>query len=88
MGAGSSVNPPAQSPANSEGGQEAPSGAPTIVALDDVSFNRPVSIGDVLALTAKVVYTGANESELGTQDAASTPSLEAVFQVCTVRVRV
>jgi hypothetical protein len=29
-------------------------GAPTVFALDDVSFGRPVSIGDVLSFTAQV----------------------------------
>ncbi|EKX47623.1 hypothetical protein GUITHDRAFT_106611 [Guillardia theta CCMP2712] len=53
-------------------------GAPTVLALDDVSFARPVSIGDVVKFRADVVYTGSNESILmGNQH----PGLSCIFQV-------
>jgi len=45
-----------------ESGGEDHGGFPTLVAMDDVSFNRPVNVGDVVSLNARVVYTGANEA--------------------------
>eukprot|EP00286_Rhodomonas_abbreviata_P009326 CAMPEP_0181326384 /NCGR_PEP_ID=MMETSP1101-20121128/21466_1 /TAXON_ID=46948 /ORGANISM="Rhodomonas abbreviata, Strain Caron Lab Isolate" /LENGTH=320 /DNA_ID=CAMNT_0023434827 /DNA_START=81 /DNA_END=1040 /DNA_ORIENTATION=+ len=35
-------------------------GAPTVFSLDDVSFSKPVKIGDVICFSSAVVYTGAH----------------------------
>ena len=36
-------------------------GAPTVIAIDDVTFSKPISIGDVVIFTSHVTYTGNNE---------------------------
>eukprot|EP00277_Geminigera_cryophila_P005025 CAMPEP_0179430590 /NCGR_PEP_ID=MMETSP0799-20121207/15698_1 /TAXON_ID=46947 /ORGANISM="Geminigera cryophila, Strain CCMP2564" /LENGTH=339 /DNA_ID=CAMNT_0021207109 /DNA_START=654 /DNA_END=1673 /DNA_ORIENTATION=- len=55
-------------------------GAPTVIAVDDISFSKPVSIGDVVIFTSKVVYTGSNE--LLVQQSNKYPNaISCVFQV-------
>ena len=58
-------------------------GAPTVMALDDVTFTKPVSIGDVVIFSAKVSYTGSNEVLLQHQGQSTDypASISAVFQV-------
>mmetsp|Transcript_58257 Transcript_58257/g.153247 ORF Transcript_58257/g.153247 Transcript_58257/m.153247 type:complete len:219 (+) Transcript_58257:1311-1967(+) len=47
-------------------------GCPTLVAMDDVTFNQPVNVGDVVSLVARVVYTGGNEVLLAPAGARET----------------
>lgn len=56
-------------------------GAPTVFAVDDVSFAKPVSIGDVITFTSTVVYTGADELRGAQAPGALPPHLSSLFQV-------
>lgn len=60
-------------------------GAPTVIAVDDISFSKPVSIGDVVIFDASVCYTGSNELLLQSKssgDAVTYPdSIASVFQI-------
>jgi len=58
-------------------------GAPTVMAVDDVTFSRPVSIGDVVIFSSKVTYTGSNELLLQQHGNSShfADSISCIFQV-------
>jgi acyl-CoA hydrolase len=60
--------------------------APTVIAVDDITFAKPVSIGDVVIFDATVCYSGSNELQLqGAHGAGALPfpeSISSIFQVC------
>jgi len=62
-------------------------GFPTLVAMDDVTFNRPVNVGDVVSMVARVVYTGANEMLLAPPGSQETSLYQVRVDIGIINLR-